>query len=136
MTTVLLLAMAGASNLQLLGAGCFGVVLGWYVYYVNRYRKGDVQLADLVTLMGVIGGSAVLALFPAKSDLFGAYGVGLFLGYFGYLLVLLFMVWRSDNFNVDWFLDGRRRPPGPGYEYPPDERRQTPMASRDDLGGN
>jgi hypothetical protein len=97
-----------ASLLQLLGAGGFGAVVGWFVYYINRYRKADVNLSDLVALIGAIGGAAILALFPAKSDLFGAYGVGLAAGFFGYFVVLLVMVRISDKFAVEWFLDGRR----------------------------
>jgi hypothetical protein len=97
-----------ASLLQLLGAGGFGAVVGWFVYYINRYRKADVNLSDLVALIGAIGGAAILALFPAKSDLFGAYGVGLAAGFFGYFVVLLVMVRTSDKFAVEWFLDGRR----------------------------
>jgi hypothetical protein len=99
------------SNLQLWGAGCFGVLIGWYVYYINRYRKSDVQFSDLVTLIGVIGGGAIMALFPSRTDLFGAYGIGLAVGFFSYFLVLIVLVWISKNFNVDWFLDGRRRLP-------------------------
>src|SRR5689334_17685344 len=98
-------------RLQLWGAGCFGALIGWYVYYINRYRKSDVQLGDLVTVIGVIGGSAVLALFPAGSDLFGAYGVGLAVGFFAYFLTLIVLVGVSPNFDVDWFLDGRRKLP-------------------------
>ena len=29
---------------QAFGAFCFGAVLGWYVYYVNRYRTDTVTL--------------------------------------------------------------------------------------------
>jgi hypothetical protein len=100
-----------ASLLQLLGAGGFGALVGWYVYYINRYRKGDVQFSDLVTLIGILGGGSILALFPARSDLFGAYGIGLFVGFFGYFLSLLIMVGISPNFSVDWFLDNRRKKP-------------------------
>ena len=63
--------VADATLLQELGAGAFGAVIGWYVYYINRWRKDDVQLSDIVTLIGAIGGAAVLALFPAKTDLSG-----------------------------------------------------------------
>jgi len=106
------------STIQLLGAGGFGALIGWYVYYINRYRKADVQLSDLVTLVGVLGGGAILALFPAGSVLFGAYGIGLFVGFFGYLLTLIFLVAASPNFSVDWFLDGRRKRPAEPYYIP------------------
>src|SRR5690606_32244717 len=97
---------------QLWGAGGFGAIIGWYVYYINRYRTRDVQLSDLVTLIGILGGGAILALFPARTDLFGAYGIGLFIGFFGYFLILLLLVTVSRNFGVDWFLDGRRKKHG------------------------
>jgi hypothetical protein len=45
-----------ASTIQVLGAGGFGALIGWYVYYINRYRRADVQLSDIVTLVGAIGG--------------------------------------------------------------------------------
>jgi hypothetical protein len=111
-----------ASLLQLWGAGAFGFLIGWYVYYINRYRKGDVQLSDLVTLIGVVGGGGVLALFPAKSDLFGAYGIGLATGFFSYFIVLIILVCISKNFDVDWFLDGRRKNPGADYIAPADNK--------------
>jgi len=98
-----------ATLIQLLGAGAFGILVGWYVYYINRYRTGNVQLSDLGTLIGIIGGGAVLALFKAGTDLFGAYGIGLAIGFFGYFITLICMVSYSKNFNVDWFLDGRRK---------------------------
>jgi lipid-A-disaccharide synthase-like uncharacterized protein len=111
-----------ASTLQLIGAGCFGTLIGWYIYFINRNRKSDVQLSDLVTLIGVLGGSAVLVLFPARTDLFGAYGIGLAIGFFGYFAVLIILVNISHNFDVDWFLDGRRKKPGPEYEAAPADR--------------
>lgn len=108
-STVVCPANCPATTLQLWGAVFFGALIGWYVYFLNRYRTGDVQISDLATLLGVIGAGAVLTLFPAKSDLFGAYGIGLFSGFFLYFLILLLMVRKSPNFSVDWFLDGRRK---------------------------
>jgi hypothetical protein len=96
-----------ASAIQLIGAFCFGALLGWYVYYVNRHRRGDVQLGDLVTLVGVIGGGAVLTLFPEETDLFGAYGIGLAVGFFAHLGLLIYMRAKA-GFPWAWFLDGRR----------------------------
>lgn len=118
-----------ASTIQLLGAGGFGALIGWYVYYINRYRKADVQISDLVTLVGVIGGGAILALFPARTDLFGAYGIGLAIGFFSYFVALLIMVRLSGNFDVDWFLDGRRREAAAGFVIPPGTAESKPMES-------
>jgi hypothetical protein len=109
-----------ASTIQLLGAGGFGAIIGWYVYFINRYRRADVQLGDLVTLVGVLGGGAILALFPARTDLFGAYGIGLFAGFFAYFLVLIVLVSISPNFDADWFLDGRRKKPAADSFIPGD----------------
>lgn len=100
-------ADVAASTIQKIGAGAFGAVVGWYVYYINRWRKDDVQLSDIVTLVGAIGGAAVLALFPAKSDLFGAYGIGLASGFFLYFFILVVLVNKAEGFDSAWFLDGR-----------------------------
>ncbi len=106
------------------GAFAFGVVLGWFTYFTNRYRKGEVQFTDLATLLGVIGGGAVTALFgDAKTTLFGAYGLGLAVGFFAYFLTLVVLVRRSKGvFTMAWFLDGRRRRLGDDEEIPEDSR--------------
>jgi hypothetical protein len=120
-----------ASLTQLLGAGGLGCVIGWYVYYINRYRKSDVQISDLLTLIGAIGGGATTALFPAKTDLFGAYGIGLFAGFFSYFVVMMILVRVSPNFTFDWFLDGRRKRPVEPF-YIPDGTTPTARA----MGGD
>jgi hypothetical protein len=98
------------------GAFAFGAVIGWNLYLINRYRSGTVQLSDLVTLIGAVGGAAVLKLFPADTDLFGWYGLGLAFGFFAYFIVLLIMVRLSGgSFTVTWFLDGRRKLPPEGW---------------------
>lgn len=107
-----------------LGAFGFGLLIGWYVYYINRYRKGDVQFSDLTTLIGVIGGGGITALFGASSGaLFGAYGIGLAVGFFGYFLVLIGLVRMSPDFGPEWFLDGRRRDPAPGISFAAEARQ-------------
>ncbi|WP_420629738.1 hypothetical protein [Candidatus Leptofilum sp.] len=100
-------ATEAASQLQIIGAVGFGTIIGWLVYYINRYRKSDVQFSDLATVIGILGGGAILALFPAGTDLFGGYGIGLFIGFFSYFAFLMLWVRISGNFSVDWFLDGR-----------------------------
>lgn len=105
-------------TLILWGAASFGFLIGWYVYYINRYRKGDVQLSDLVTILGIIGGAGITALFEAKTSLFGAYGLGLSAGFFAYFIVLIVLVNLSSNFDIDWFLDGRRKKVASDYFIP------------------
>jgi hypothetical protein len=119
-------AEEAASGIQQWGAFSFGLVLGWFLYFLNRYRK-EVSLADLTTVIGAVGGGAILALFPAKTDLFGAYGIGLAAGFFGYFLILMALVAKSPNFGVDYLIDGRRTLPDGtmGYSQGPDR----PMAA-------
>jgi hypothetical protein len=113
--------MIDAGWISLVGAAAFGTLIGWYVYYINRYRKSDVQFSDLTTIIGIIGGAAVLNLFPSATPLFGAYGIGLFVGFFGYFVSLLLLIRSSDNFNADFLLDGRRRElTGTGFYIPGD----------------
>lgn len=130
------LAVTGASTVMLFGAGGFGLVIGWFVYFVNRYRKDDVQLSDIVTLIGAIGGAAVLSLFEAKTELFGAYGIGLALGFFGYFLALLVLVRasvrRNGAFTWEWFLDGRRKDPEAGSGYGAGANRAMGLRPADD----
>ncbi|MFI6449818.1 hypothetical protein [Kitasatospora sp. NPDC050543] len=97
------------------GALFFGMVVGWQAYFVNRYRS-KVAITDLAAIVGVIGGGTILTLFPEKTRLFAAYGIGLAIGFFGYFLLLLILVWRSKDadatearrWTMEWFLDGRR----------------------------
>jgi hypothetical protein len=123
-----------ASLIQLLGAGGFGAIVGWYVYYINRYRAGGVKFNDLVTLIGILGGGAIIAIFPARTDLFGAYGIGLFAGFFGYYLALLIKVAISKNFDVDWFLDGRRKVLARNFFVPEGTRESvTAMGEEEEI---
>ena len=129
-----------ATRLQIYGAVGFGTIVGWLVYYINRYRTGDVQFSDLATVIGILGGGAILALFPASTDLFGGYGIGLFIGFFSYFGFLLFWVAISKKFGVEWFLDGRSK------KLADDEmgrkesgeiagRDQSAMSAAEDAGG-
>lgn len=124
-----------ASLIQLIGAWGFGTLLGWYTYYINRYRKEAIKQGDLVTLISVLGGGAILTLFPASTDLFGAYGLGLVCGFFGYFFVLNLYVLKSQNFTVEWFLDGRCIKPK-GTSHIPKGSRKTVTAMEEGNEGN
>jgi hypothetical protein len=105
---------AGVNTLVQWGALAFGLVIGWFTYFVNRYRTGAISITDVASIVGALGGGAILGLFPAKSALFGAYGLGLAIGFFGYFLLLVIMVWRlkKRGWTFEWFLDGRKPSPG------------------------
>lgn len=116
---------------KIAGAFAFGAMIGWNVYFVNRYRNGEIGFGDITTLIGAVGGAAVLALYDADTDLFGAYGLGLGAGFFLYFISLLIMVRMSPNFDSDWFLDGRRKNPGEDQGYGTNTRPTlAPMAIR------
>lgn len=124
-------------EITLLGAAGFGCIIGWLVYYINRYRKADVQFSDLTTVVGIVGGASVTALFgDGDKALFGAYGIGLFVGFFGYFLALIVMVRNSGGvFGVTWFLDGRRKMLKPDEEIQgASEAGNRPMDLQPDLG--
>jgi hypothetical protein len=59
----------------ILGAACFGAVIGWMANHVlQRADRLDVKwLGSMVT---VLGGGAVTALFEPRSQLFAGYCIG------------------------------------------------------------
>jgi hypothetical protein len=100
-----------ASLVWLIGAGCLGVILGWYFFHINRYhffqddrrrRRRPVQPSNLLALIGVLAGGAILTRFPSGAILFGAYGVGLAIGFFAHLLALIVKGVPSKAGNGEW----------------------------------
>lgn len=114
-----------ATILQLIGTGAFGAVVGWYVYHVNRNRKDDAPVGAFGTVIGAIGGGAGLSLFPARSDLFGAYGIGLATGFFLYFIFLVVKVKRAPGVDSAWFLDGREHAPAKDQAITPGGRSMS-----------
>ncbi len=108
----------------------FGAVIGWYVYLVTRYRTGSFDLQTVSALIGIVGGATITGLFGESSTVtFGGYGIGLALGFFSYYRELRSLVDKSENFNEDWFLDGRRKLPDPKKgEAIPETIRETVTA--------
>jgi len=70
--------------LAIVGGLFFGVVVGWVTYGSLR-RANRSGLTDITTIIGAIGGAAVTKLFPAENGAFGAYCIGLAIGFFAYL---------------------------------------------------
>jgi hypothetical protein len=71
--------------LAMIGAGCFGLVIGWTTYRTLRRREGAAALSDIAVVIGAVGGGAVTVVFK-EPDIFGGYAIGLAVGFFGYLL--------------------------------------------------
>jgi len=87
-------------TVETLGALCFGIVIGWVTYRTLRRQGETVAISNIATVIGAVGGGAVTALFKTP-DLFGYYCIGLFLGFFLYL-ILGNTVFKS----VTWLGDG------------------------------
>jgi hypothetical protein len=93
-----------ATTLTKIGAACFGLVIGWVTYRTLRRKEGAAQLSDLSTVIGAVGGGAVTAVPFDDPDVFGAYAVGLAVGFFGYFVIAL--VAFGNNAAVDrWMGD-------------------------------
>jgi hypothetical protein len=88
--------------MAVLGAICFGLVIGWITYRTLRRAAGAVGLTGLATVLAAVGGGAVTALF-GQPDVFRAYAVGLAIGFFGYLVVATLMPGST-------WLDGTGKP--------------------------
>ena len=73
-------------TLPIIGAGCFGFVIGWVTYRTLRRRSGAAALSDIATVIGAVGGAAVTTLFRSE-DLFAGYSIGLAIGFIGYLFL-------------------------------------------------
>ena len=85
------------------GAFCFGLVIGWVTYRTLRRRTDGAALSDIATVIGAVGGAAVTALFPSAEP-FGAYSIGLAVGFFGYFVVGL-VIEKGDV--GAWMVDSR-----------------------------
>ena len=70
------------------GALCFGLVVGWVTYRTLRRTK-TTGLSDIATVIGAVGGAAVISLFPEETGAFSSYCIGLAFGFFGYLILAM-----------------------------------------------
>jgi hypothetical protein len=87
-------------SVDLIGAAGFGIIIGWITYRTLRRTGETVALSNIATVIGAVGGGAVTALFNSP-DLFGWYCIGLFIGFFSYLI--LGNTWLK---NSPWLGDG------------------------------
>ncbi|HEV8262305.1 MAG TPA: hypothetical protein VGQ19_16330 [Burkholderiales bacterium] len=73
-------------GIEIIGAVCFGFVVGWVTYRTLRRQGETVALSNIASVIGAIGGAAVTGLFNTP-QLFGWYSIGLFLGFFLYMIL-------------------------------------------------
>ncbi len=73
-----------------LGALVFGLTVGWLAYRTLRLTGGTNVLSDIATIIGAVGGAAVITLLKDEV-LLGWYGTGLAIGFFAYLAVGLLL---------------------------------------------
>jgi NhaP-type Na+/H+ or K+/H+ antiporter len=76
------------------GALCFGLVIGWVTHRTLRRTKSETTLADISAVIAAVGGAAVTALFKVGA-IFGAYSIGLAIGFFAYFIIA--MIFRPKN---------------------------------------
>ena len=73
-------------TLEQIGALVFGLLVGWICYRTLRRSQDKAALSDLASVVGVIGGGVVTALFK-QGEVFAVYSIGLAIGFFAYLAV-------------------------------------------------
>jgi len=71
-----------------IGAAAFGAVIGWMVHRILAHKE-KADWSDISTVIATVGGAAVLSLFPVQTSTFGAYALGLFIGFFGYFVIFI-----------------------------------------------
>jgi O-antigen/teichoic acid export membrane protein len=84
------------SNIALAGAACFGIVVGWITYRTLRRREGAALLSDIATVIGALGGAAIITLFD-DPELFGWYAIGLVIGFFAYFVIGLLVTDKDSS---------------------------------------
>lgn len=94
------------------GALAFGIVIGWVTYRTVR-RAQTTGLSDIATVIGAVGGAAVTSLF--NDFTFGAYCIGLFLGFFSYLQTARSLARQAGKEAevIEWLGDAPHITPAP-----------------------
>ena len=81
------------------GAFWFGIVIGFVTYRTLR-RTASKGISDIASVIGAVGGAAVLKLFPAASASFNGYATGLAVGFFSYLVISMAIGFFAADANV------------------------------------
>jgi len=103
-------------ELQTSGSLAFGLVVGWVTYRTIRRTQTN-GLSDISAVIGAVGGGTVTALFPSGSNAFGAYGIGLAIGFVLYLIISLVVAAKTEGLSKanEWLGEA----PGTASSRPP-----------------
>jgi len=82
----------GAGVLGQIGAGCFGVAVGYITYRTLVRTTNKAAISDLAAVVGAIGGAAVTSIFRPGTNLFAWYSIGLLAG-----MALFFVIFGKLN---------------------------------------
>ena len=87
--------------LTVIGALCFGVVVGYITYRTLARTTDKAAITDLATVLGAIGGGVVTTL-PNSADgaMFALYSIGLVVGMAVYVTIHLLVRGRSSTASV------------------------------------
>ena len=83
-----------------LGALCFGIVVGWITSRTLR-RTTTTGLSDIATVIGSVAGAAVTGIWQPSTNAFGYYCIGLFIGFFLYLIIAVATAKKTGHLG-DW----------------------------------
>jgi uncharacterized membrane protein YeaQ/YmgE (transglycosylase-associated protein family) len=84
-----------------LGALSFGIVVGWVSSRTLR-RSTPGGLSDIATVIGAVSGAAITGIYKPSTDSFGYYCIGLFVGFFAYLILSIIVAGKEGKPVGDW----------------------------------
>ncbi len=82
----------------------FGLVIGYITYRTLR-RKDSAAISDIATVIGAVGGGAIVSLFPSDTISFDLYAKGLAFGFFTYLVIAMVLSFFPNNSTNEFLGD-------------------------------
>jgi len=82
----------------------FGVVIGFVTYRTLKHTT-QAGISDIASVIGAVGGATIVGLFPVAEGRFNDYAIGLFLGFFAFLVVFQFIGLATSTDQATEFTD-------------------------------
>ena len=94
--------------IPIIGASFFGAVVGWLAH--NVFQRAELlNVSWLASMIGVVGGGAVTALFPQGSLMFGAYCIGLGFSFFARVLTVPITKALAEEMELEKLKETKRQ---------------------------